>query len=116
MFAQKVKSRIARTRRCCAMCWVSDAIAPTPPNLSDLEDSNRPLTANDFRPPEPDDLLAELSQKSSVSEPGFSHHAQRTKAIPEGAGKRIRAERAGTAPTKPAEAHPEYYDELSASN
>ena len=93
------------------MCWVSDAIAPTPPNLSDLEDSNRPLTANDFRPPEPDDLLAELSQKSSVSEPGFSHHAQRTKAIPEGAGKRIRAERAGTAPTKPAEAHPEYYDE-----
>ena len=98
------------------MCWVSDAIAPTPPNLSDLEDSNRPLTANDFRPPEPDDLLAELSQKSSVSEPGFSHHAQRTKAIPEGAGKRIRAERAGTAHTKPAEAHPEYYDELSASN
>ena len=73
------------------MCWVSDANAPTPPNLSDMEGCNRPLTANDFRPPEPGDLLAELSQKSSVSEPGFSHHAQRTKAIPEGAGKRIRA-------------------------
>ena len=98
------------------MCWVSDAIAPTPPNLSDLEDSNRPLNANDFRPPEPDDLLAELSQKSSVSEPGFSHHAQRTKAIPEGAGKRIRAERAGTAPTKPAEARLGYRDEHYSSN
>ena len=99
------------------MCWVSDAIAPTPPNLrlSDLEDSNR-LTANDFRPPEPDDLLAELSQKSSVSEPGFSHHAQRTKAIPEGAGKRIRAERAGTAPSKPAEAILVYDDEHYSSN
>ena len=43
-------------------------------------------------------------------------HAQRTKAIPEGAGKRIRAERAGTAPTKPAEAHPEYDDEHYSSN
>ena len=95
------------------MCWVSDANAPTPPNLSDMEVCNRPLTANDFRPPEPGDLLAELSQKSSVSEPRFSHHAQRTKAI---AGKRIRAGRAGTAPTKPAEAHPEYDDEHYSSN
>ena len=47
---------------------------------------------------------------------GFSHHAQRTKAIPEGAGKRIRAERAGTAPTKPAEARPESDDEHYSSN
>ena len=98
------------------MCWVSDANAPTPPNLSDMEGCNRPLTANDFRPPEPGDLLAELSQKSSVSEPGFSHHAQRTKANPEGAGKRIRAERAGTAPTKPAEARLVYNDEHYSSN
>ena len=98
------------------MCWVSDANAPTPPNLSDMEGCNRPLTANDFRPPEPGDLLAELSQKSSVSEPGFSHHAQRTKAIPEGAGKRIRAERAGTAPSKPAEAILVYDDEHYSSN
>jgi hypothetical protein len=98
------------------MCWVSDAIAPAPPNLSDLGDSNRRVTANDFRPPDPDDLLAELSQKSSLSQPGFSHHAKRTKAFPEGAGKRIRSERAGTAPTKPAEAPHEYDDELSASN
>ena len=57
------------------MCWVSDAIAPTPPNLSDMEDCNRPLNANDFRPPSPDDLLAELGQKSSVSKRGVSHHA-----------------------------------------
>ena len=98
------------------MCWVSDAIAPTPPNLSDMEECNRPLNANDFRPPTPDDLLAELSQKSSFSKPGVSHHAKRTKATPEGAGKRIRPERAGTAPTKPAEARLEYDDEHYSSN
>ena len=93
------------------MCRVCDAIAPAPPNLSDLEGDNRRVTANDFHPLGQHALLAERSQKSSVSEPGVSHDAQRTKAIPEGAGKRIRAERAGTAPTKPAEARLEYDDE-----
>ena len=60
--------------------------------------------------------LQNSCQTSPVSKQGFSHHAQRTKAIPEGAGKRIRAERAGTAPTKPAEARPESDGEHYSSN
>ena len=98
------------------MCWVSDAIAPTPPNLSDLEGCNREITANDFHPLPQHALLAEQLQTNLFLSRGFSHHAQRTKAIPEGAGKRIRAQRAGTAPTKPAEARPESDDEHYSSN
>ena len=98
------------------MCWDSDANAPAPANLSGPEASNRQSTAHDLHPLPQDALLAEQLQTSPVSELGFSHHAQRTKAIPEGAGKRIRAERAGTAPTKPAEARPESDDEHYSSN
>ena len=98
------------------MCPASDANAPAPPNLSDPEACNRPPTANDVHPLPQDALLAESCQTSPVSEQGFSHHAQRTKAIPEGAGKRIRPERAGTAPTKPAEARLEYDNEHYSSN
>ena len=72
--------------------------------------------ANDLYPLPQDAVLAEQLQTSPVSDLGFSHHAQRTKAIPEGAGKRIRAQRAGTAPTKPAEARPESDDEHYSSN
>ena len=98
------------------MCPDSDANAPAPANLSDPQACNRHQTANDLHPLPQDALLAESCQTSPVSELGFSHHAQRTKAIPEGAGKRIRAERAGTAPTKPAEARPETNDEHYSSN
>ena len=98
------------------MCAAADANAPAPPNLSGPEDCNRPLTANDFHPPPQHAVLAESYQTSPVSEPGFCHDGERTKAIPEGAGKRIRAERAGTAPTKPAEARPESDDEHYSSN
>ena len=99
------------------MCWVSDAIAPTPPNLSDMEDCNRPLNANDFRPPSPDDLLAERWPEKPCFQAGSQPPCtQRTKAIPEGAGKRIRPERAGTAPTEPAEARLEYDNEHYSSN
>ena len=85
------------------MCWDSDPNAPAPANLSNPEACTRVPTANDLHPLPQDALLAESCQTSPVSELGFSHHAQRTKAIPEGAGKRIRAQRAGTAPTKTGE-------------
>ena len=98
------------------MCWDSDANAPAPANLSDPEACTRVATANDLHPLPQDAVLAEQLQTSPVSELGFSHHAQRTKAIPEGAGKRIRAQRAGTAPTKPAEARLVYNDEHYSSN
>ena len=98
------------------MCWDSDANAPAPANLSGPEASNRASTAHDLHPLRQDALLAEQLQTRPLSELGFSHHAQRTKGIPEGAGKRIRAERAGTAPTKPAEARPESDDEHYSSN
>ena len=98
------------------MCWDSDANAPAPANLSHTEACTRHATANDLHPLPQDAVLAEQLQTSPVSELGFSHHAQLTKAIPEGAGKRIRAERAGTAPTKPAEARPETNDEHYSSN
>ena len=98
------------------MCWDSDANAPAPANLSGPEASNRPCTAHDLHPLPQDALLAEQLQTTLFLSRGFSHHAQRTKAIPEGAGKRIRAERAGTAPTKPAEARPESDDEHYSSN
>ena len=98
------------------MCWDSDANAPAPANLSDPEGCNRGPTANDFHPLPQHAVLAESCQTSPVSEPGFCHDGERTKAIPEGAGKRIRAERAGTAPTKPAEARPESDDEHYSSN
>ena len=98
------------------MCWDSDANAPAPGNLSDPEADTRARTANDLHPLPQDAVLAEQLQTSPVSELGFSHHAQRTKAIPEGAGKRIRAERAGTAPSKPAEAILVYDDEHYSSN
>ena len=62
----------------------------------------REPTANDFHPlPQQQHALlaAEQLQTNLFLSRGFSHHAQRTKAIPEGAGKRIRAQRAGTAPS-----------------
>ena len=43
-------------------------------------------------------------------------HTAHKEAIPEGAGKRIRPERAGTAPTEPAEARLEYDNEHYSSN
>ena len=92
------------------------ANAPAPRNLSAPEACNRPRTAHDLHPLRQDALLAEQLQTRPLSELGFSHHAQRTKGIPEGAGKRIRAERAGTAPTKPAEARLVYNDEHYSSN
>ena len=98
------------------MCWHSDANAPAPANLSGPEASNRSRTAHDLHPLPQDALLAEQLQTTLFLSRGFSHHAQRTKAIPEGAGKRIRAQRAGTAPTKPAEARPESDDEHYSSN
>ena len=98
------------------MCWDSDANAPAPANLSRPEVCNRYWSAIDYHPLPQDALLAEQLQTRPLSELGFSHHAQRTKGIPEGAGKRIRAERAGTAPTKPAEARPECDDEHYSSN
>ena len=98
------------------MCWDSDANAPARPNLSDPEACNRPASANDFHPLPQHALLAEQLQRILFVSRGFSHHPQRTKAIPEGAGKRIRAQRAGTAPTKPAEARPESDDEHYSSN
>ena len=98
------------------MCPDSDANAPAPANLSHPGACTRHATANDLHPLPQDVVLAEQLQTSPVSELGFSHHAQRTKAIPEGAGKRIRAERAGTAPTKPAEARLVYHDEHYSSN
>ena len=98
------------------MCWDSDANAPAPANLSRPEVCNRYWSAIDYHPLPQDALLAEQLQTTLFLSRGFSHHAQRTKAIPEGAGKRIRAERAGTAPTKPAEARPESDDEHYPSN
>ena len=98
------------------MCWDSDANAPAPADLSDPEGCNRRQTANDLHPLPQHALLAEQLQTNLFLSRGFSHHAQRTKAIPEGAGKRIRAERAGTAPTKPAEARLVYNDEHYSSN
>ena len=99
------------------MCWDSDANAPAPANLSDpdTEGCNR-ATANDFHPLPQHALLAEQLQTTLFLSRGFSHHAQRRNTIPEGAGKRIRAERAGTAPTKPAEARLVYNDEHYSSN
>lgn len=98
------------------MCWDSDANAPAPANLRHPEVCTRCPTAHDLHPLPQDAVLAEQLQTSPFSNLGFSHHAQRTKAIPEGAGKRIRAERAGTAPTKPAEARPESDGEHYSSN
>ena len=98
------------------MCPDSDANAPAPANLSYPEACTRPPTGNDYHPLRQDALLAEQLQINLFLSRGFSHHAQRTKAIPEGAGKRIRAQRAGTAPTKPAEARPVYNDEHYSSN
>ena len=98
------------------MCWDSDANARAPANLSDPEVYTRHATANDYHPLPQHALLAEQLQTNLFLSRGFSHHAQRTKAIPEGAGKRIRAQRAGTAPTKPAEARPESDDEHYSSN
>ena len=98
------------------MCWDFDANAPAPANLSNPEACNRPPTAHDFHPLPQHALLAEQLQTTLFLSRGFSHQAQRTKAIPEGAGKRIRAERAGTAPTKPAEARPECDGEHYSSN
>ena len=98
------------------MCWDSDANARAPANLSGPEACNRHSTAHDLHPLPQDALLAEQLQTTLFLSRGFSHHAQRTKAIPEGAGKRIRAERAGTAPTKPAEARLVYNDEHYSSN
>ena len=98
------------------MCWDSDANARAPANLSGPEACNRHSTAHDLHPLPQDALLAEQLQTTLFLSRGFSHHAQRTKAIPEGAGKRIRPERAGTAPTKPAEACPECDDEHYSSN
>ena len=98
------------------MCWDSDANAPAPANLSDPEACTRASAANDFHPLPQHALLAEQLQRILFVSRGFSHHAQRTKAIPEGAGKRIRAQRAGTAPTKPAEARLVYDDEHYSSN
>ena len=98
------------------MCPDSDANAPAPANLSDPEACIRWPTANDLHPLPQHALLAEQLQTNLFLSRGFSHHAQRTKAIPEGAGKRIRAQRAGTAPTKPAEARPESDDEHYSSN
>ena len=98
------------------MCWDSDANARAPANLSGPEACNRHSTAHDLHPLPQDALLAEQLQTTLFLSRGFSHHAQRTKAIPEGAGKRIRPERAGTAPTKPAEARLEYDDEHYSSN
>ena len=98
------------------MCWDSDANARAPANLSGPEACNRHSTAHDLHPLPQDALLAEQLQTTLFLSRGFSHHAQRTKAIPEGAGKRIRAQRAGTAPTKPAEARLVYDDEHYSSN
>ena len=98
------------------MCWDFDANAPAPANLSNPEACNRRPTAHDFHPLPQHALLAEQLQTTLFLSRGFSHQAQRTKAIPEGAGKRIRAERAVTAPTKPAEARPESDDEHYSSN
>ena len=98
------------------MCWDSDANARAPANLSGPEACNRHSTAHDLHPLPQDALLAEQLQTTLFLSRGFSHHAQRTKAIPEGAGKRIRAQRAGTAPTKPAEARLVYNDEHYSSN
>ena len=69
------------------MCWDSDANAPAPANLSGPEASNRKTTAHDLHPLPQDALLAEQLQTTLFLSRGFSHHAQRTKAIPEGAGK-----------------------------
>ena len=100
------------------MCWDSDANAPAPANLSDpdTEGCNHAATANDFHPLPQHALLAEQLQTTLFLSRGFSHHAQRRNTIPEGAGKRIRAERVGTAPTKPAEARPGSDDEHYSSN
>ena len=69
------------------MRWDSDANAPAPANLSDPEGCNRETTANDFHPLAQHAVLAEQLQTTLFLSRGFSHQAQRTKALPEGAGK-----------------------------
>jgi len=83
------------------MCWVSDALAPDPPNFEDPEHFTGCNMATRFHPPSPDDLLAELARLPGASQPLFSQPEESTKAVPEGSGKRIRTVRTGANPAKP---------------
>ena len=85
MFGQKVvASRRAHppVLRPCAGDSDANGNAPAPANLSDPEGCNRGATANDFHPLRQHALLAEQLQTNLFLSRGFSHHAQRTKAIP----------------------------------